>query len=76
MISTSVANANNFFDDKFNCEDHYGATGGLLAGAYTVDVDLLGPGDASIGSIQPLVNRTIGTQNQFTDLGNITIPVD
>ncbi len=76
VISTSVANSNNFFDDKFTCGDYYGITGGLLAGVYTVDVDALGAGDASIGTIDALTNRLILDKNRVTDLGNITIPID
>lgn len=76
VLSTSVANSNNFFDDKFTCADYYGITGGLLAGVYTVAVDALGAGDASIGRSPVLTNRLILDKNRVTDLGNITITLD
>lgn len=76
VLSTSVSNANNAFDDRFNCEDHYGVTGGLLQGAYTVEVAAINTAGASLGSAPVLTNRVIDGQNQVTDLGNIIIPVD
>ena len=77
VVSTSVANQNNFFDDKFTCENHYGVTAGLLAGAYTVSVDAFEDGAGSLGA--PVVlsgNRTILDTNRVTDLGQINIPID
>ena len=77
VVSTSVANQNNFFDDKFTCDNHYGVTGGLLAGAYTVAVDAFEDGQGSIGG--PVVlsgNRTILDTNRVTDLGNVIIPIN
>ena len=76
VLSTSVANQSSFVDDVFTCEDHYGVTGGLLAGAYTVAVSALGAGDASIGQAPVLTNKLIGVQNDVTDLGTINIPIE
>jgi hypothetical protein len=74
-VSTLVSNQSTFKDDKFNCEDGTGITGGLLNGTYTVAVDAF---DAD-GSISPdpvnLTNKVIGDKNQVTDLGVINIPV-
>lgn len=76
VISTSVSNANLFYDDKFTCADYAGYTAGLLAGTYTVAVDAM-EGDKSV-SPEPevLTNKVIAAPNRVTDLGHITIPVD
>jgi hypothetical protein len=76
VISTSVSNPNQFYDDKFTCSDGGGYTAGLLAGTYTVAIDAM-EGDASV-SPEPVVltNKVINDQNRVTDLGHIEIPVD
>jgi len=76
-VSTSVSNPNMFFDDKFDCEDGTGITGGLLQGAYTVSVDALDMNDLSISPAPTnLTNRVIGDRNQVTDLGVVVVRVN
>lgn len=61
--------------DQFNCEDHYGLTGGFLQGAYTVSVDAFSNAGAE-GTAPTLTNKVIQAPNKVTDLGNIIIPID
>jgi hypothetical protein len=76
-VSTSVANPSMFLDDKFDCEDGTGMTGGLLQGAYTVSVDALDMSDRSISPAPTnLTNRTIGPKNAVTDLGTVMVLVN
>ncbi len=76
-VSTSVANPAMFFDDKFDCVDGTGVTGGLLQGAYTVSVDALDMSDRSISPAPTnLTNRVIGDRNQVTDLGTVVVRVN
>ena len=76
-VSTSVANPSMFFDDKFDCADGTGITGGLLQGAYTVSVDALDMSDRSISPAPTnLTNRVIGDKNTVTDLGTVTVRVN
>jgi len=74
-ISTSVADAHRFYNDKFTCEDHAGVTSGLLQGTYTISIDATN-GDKSIGTAASLASNVIHGQNQVTDLGHIVIPID
>jgi hypothetical protein len=78
VVSTLVSNTSSFVDDKFTCEDHYGITGGLLQGAYTVAVDAFqdGPTGGAIGPTTTLTNKTIGPRNAVTNLGNVQIQID
>lgn len=75
-VSTSASNNQVFFDDKFNCEDGAGVTGGLLAGTWHVAVDVLGPDDGAISETVLLENRVIGNRNQVTDLGTVSLTLD
>ncbi len=73
-ISTLVSDKTYFKDDKFTCEDHYGTTFGLKAGAYTISVDAE-DNNNPLGSAVNL-SGTIKAPNVLTDLGNIVIPID
>jgi hypothetical protein len=77
-ISTDVSTPSNAASDIFPCEDHFGITGGFLAGTYTVHVDALNMANPpqSIGDAQDLLNKTIQPQNVVTDLGTVTIPIN
>ena len=75
-VSTSVANPAMFFDDKFDCQDGTGITGGLLQGNYTVSVDALDMSDRSISPAPTNVSGTIRDKNQVTDLGTIVVRVN
>lgn len=78
VVSTLVSNPQSFVDDKFTCEDHYGITGGLLQGTYTVAVDAFqdGAGGGAIGPATTLSNKVIGPRNAVTNLGNVQIGID
>lgn len=74
-ISTSIADARRVYDDSLVCEDHTTVTGGLLQGAYTIDIEARAGGQ-SIGGTASLTNQVISGQNRVTDLGHIAIPIN
>ncbi|MEO8844966.1 MAG: hypothetical protein ABI591_15230 [Kofleriaceae bacterium] len=74
-ISTEVGNANNSVSDIFHCADHYGVTGVLPAGNYTISVDAFNASMAAVGTANP-ISKTIQVQNHVTDLGTVTIPLN
>jgi hypothetical protein len=83
ILSTSVTNANNSFDDRFDCMDGisasgegFGMTGGLLQGAYTLDVSAITATGQGLGPPTRLLNQQIGSPNKVTDLGTVMIRVD
>jgi len=76
ILSTSVTNANNSFDDRFPCDKQYGLTGGLLQGAYTLEVSATDPNGKGLGPQTEILNRTIAPKNKVTDLGTVTVRVD
>lgn len=74
LVSTLLSNGS-MKDDEFTCEDGMGVTSGLVAGDYTVSIDAFN----SAGPIGrgALINQTsIQPQNQVTNLGTVTVPVD
>ena len=75
-ISTEVSNPSNAVSDIFHCGDHYGVTDGLPAANYTVSVDAFNSAMQAVGTADTLTNKTVGNQNQVTNLGTITIPLD
>ena len=75
-LSTSVTNPNNAFDDRFKCGQHYGLTGGLLQGAYTVGVQAVNAAGQGLGPQNLLTNKIIASPNKVTDLGSIMVKVD
>ena len=75
-ISTQVGNASNSVSDIFKCSDHYGVTDVLPAGTYTISVDAFNSSMAAVGTANPITNKTIQTQNDITDLGTVTIPLN
>lgn len=76
MLSTSVTNGNNSFDDRFPCDKQYGLTGGLLQGAYTLEVSAADSAGRGLGPQTELLNRPVNGPNRVTDLGSITVHVD
>jgi len=74
-VSTSVANPSSFITDKFTCTDHFGTTGGLVAGRYTVSVDAE-DGAGALGAPVNLTNKDINAPNGLTDLGHVILPID
>ena len=74
-IST-VSGGTGAVTDQFDCEDHFGVTGGLLAGSYTVSVDAFNRDGAALGAAPALTSKAILDRNQVTQLGNIMIPID
>ena len=76
LISTSVASADAGITDKFTCADHFGVTGGLVQGTYTLSISATNADDRSLGSAPALVEKTIRDRNAITDLGHILIPID
>ena len=75
-LATEVNNGSNSKDDVFPCEDHYGVTGGLKMGTYTVDVEAIDSTEEPLGDNPTLLNKIIVDKNGVTDLGNLQIPVD
>ncbi len=76
MLSTSVTNMNNSFDDRFPCDKPFGLTGGLLQGAYTLEVSATDSGGRGLGPQTEILNRPVSGPNKVTDLGTITVRVD
>ncbi|CAN5922308.1 hypothetical protein BH11MYX3_BH11MYX3_03420 [soil metagenome] len=76
ILSTSVTNANNSFDDRFPCEKQYGLSGGLLQGAYTVEVSATNAAGQGLGPQTEFLNKTIAGPNKVTDLGTVMVKVD
>lgn len=74
-VSTSVVDAHRIYDDRRSCADHAAVSEGLLQGAYTITIAAMA-GAQRIGAPITLTNQTIAPQNQVTDLGAITIPID
>jgi len=74
-VSTSIANANDFKDDRFTCADHYGTTDGLVAGTYTVAISVDDAG-GKIGEAETKTNQVIKAPNKLTDLGHVIITLD
>ena len=75
-ISTSMADSTNAVSDQFNCEDHFGVTGGILQGAYTVSVNAFNSDGSAIGTAPAITSKTIQDRNRVTALGHIEIPID
>lgn len=75
-IGTDISDSSNSNSDQFDCEPGTGITAGYRAGTYTVSVAALNSADQSIGTAPELTNKVIGTQNSFTNLGLIEIPID
>jgi hypothetical protein len=76
LISTSVASPDSAITDKFTCGDHFGVTGGLVQGTYTLSVSAINTDDASLGTAPTLIEKSIRDRNAVTDLGHILIPID
>jgi hypothetical protein len=74
-ISTEVNNPSNAVSDIFHCADHYGVTGVLPAGNYSISVDAFNAAMQAVGTAATITNKTIQVQNHVTDLGTITIPL-
>jgi hypothetical protein len=75
-ISTEVGNPNNAVSDIFKCGDHNGVTDVLPTGTYTISVDAFNSAMAAVGTAPTITGKSIGDQNQVTDLGTVTIPLD
>lgn len=75
LIGTDVSNMSNSNEDVFTCNDHAGITAGYVQGTYTVSATALNAADQNIGETQTMTNAVIRDRNQFTDLGNVTIPI-
>ncbi len=69
-IEVTTANAMESYVDHFACEDTRGITGGVLAGAYSVEVRAMS-GESEVASA--VVGATIGPRNQVTALGVIDL---
>ena len=76
ILSTSVTNANNSFDDRFPCDKQYGLTGGLLNGGYTLEVSATNAAGQGLGPKTEILNRPIAPKNKVTDLGVVMVRVD
>jgi hypothetical protein len=74
-ISTSITDATVAYDDTFACEDGTAVSGGLLQGAYTIEINALSA-DKPVGAATTLTTKVIAGQNQVTDLGTVLIPID
>lgn len=76
LLSTSVTNANNSFDDRFPCDKQYGLTRGLLQGAYTVEISATNPSGQGLGPQTEFLNKPITGPNRVTDLGTVMVRVN
>ncbi|MBA3460331.1 MAG: hypothetical protein H0T46_10250 [Deltaproteobacteria bacterium] len=76
ILSTSVTNPNNSFDDRFFCDENYGLTGGLLQGTYTLEVSAINTAGQGLGPQTQLLNKQISSPNKVTELGTIMVRVD
>ena len=75
-VSTSMATGSMAITDQFDCEDHFGVTGGILQGAYTVSVNAFNSDGSAIGTAPAITSKTIQDRNRVTALGHIEIPID
>jgi hypothetical protein len=76
ILSTSVTNPNNSFDDRFFCDENFGLTGGLLQGAYTLEVSAINAAGQGLGPQTQLLNKQISSPNKVNDLGTVMVQVD
>ncbi len=76
ILSTSVTNGNNSFDDRFPCDKQYGLTGGLLQGGYTLEVSATNAAGQGLGPQTEILNRPVTSPNRVTDLGTVMVRVD
>ena len=76
VLSTSVTNPNNSFDDRFFCDENFGLTGGLLQGAYTLEVQAINAAGQGIGPQTMILNKQISSPNKVNDLGTVMVRVD
>jgi len=76
ILSTSVTNINNSFDDRFFCDENYGLTGGLLQGAYTLEISATNAAGQGLGPQTMITNKQITSPNHVTDLGTVMVQVD
>jgi hypothetical protein len=61
---------------KFECEDGFDISNGLLQGSYTVSIDAY---DDALGALGPpvnLTNRIVDDRNDITDLGTVNLLID
>jgi cysteine-rich repeat protein len=70
LISSGAAT-----DDEFTCEDGMGVTSGLVAGDYSVSIDAFNS-TGGLGRGANINQTTIQGQNQVTNLGTVTVPID
>lgn len=59
--------------DLFTCDDGFGVTAGYIAGDYTVSIDAYD--GSTVAGQAPTINTSIQPQNQVTNLGTVTIPL-
>ena len=80
ILSTMINNGNYSFDDRFPCDklstQPYVLSGGLLQGAYTLEVSATNAAGQGLGPQTELLNRSISGKNSVTDLGTVMVRVD
>jgi hypothetical protein len=74
-INATLAGSTAATNDQFTCDDGQGVTAGIPAGTYTVSIDAFTSAGA-VGTAPTLTNKVINPQNEVTNLGTITIPID
>ena len=75
-INSTLSGTTAAATDQFNCTDHFGITGALPAGDYTVSIDAFTDAQGAIGEPVNIPTATIGDHNQITDLGSVMLPID
>jgi hypothetical protein len=75
-ISTAMTTGSSAIVDKFNCEDGFAVTGGLLQGSYTVSVSAFDTSGEALGTATLDGAQAIKDRNQVTALQNISIPIN
>lgn len=75
-ISTQTTTGASAIVDKFDCEDHFAVTGGLLQGSYSVSVSAFDASGEALGTSPKLDGKVIKDRNQVTALENVQIPIN
>ena len=74
-FDVTLTGPNTLTTDLFECDDESGISDPLVAGQYVVSVSALNAQGAALGAPQNK-NVTLGDQNDYQDLGTITLPID
>jgi len=74
-FDVTLTGPNTLTTDLFECADESGISDPLIAGSYVVSVSAVNTQGQALGAPQNK-NVTLGDQNDYQDLGTITLPID